>query len=131
MRAGSSEKACPPTLDARAIGANPCGETPKPRMAGGEVPIKHGSADGGLARERRERLAAGGRSARAARGILARMTHAEPSSRANRIASPKFSPPRFLLDLARVAARASFCVSNCSRTKTRLASRWSLGQHLI
>src|SRR5262245_14916519 len=40
----------------------------------------------------RERLAAGGRSARAARGILARMTHAEPSSRANRIASAKFSP---------------------------------------
>ena len=28
------------------------GETPKPRMPFGEVPIKHGSADGGLVRER-------------------------------------------------------------------------------
>src|SRR5215472_19031956 len=35
--------------NARDIGAICCGETPKPRMPRGEVPIKHGSSDGGLA----------------------------------------------------------------------------------
>jgi hypothetical protein len=55
-----------------------CGETPKPRMPFGEVPIKPGSANGCEPERGRERLACWRASHRAARGILARMIHGVP-----------------------------------------------------
>jgi len=67
---------------------------------GGEVPIKHGSSNGGLATQRAKEIALLAGSARAARGILARMF---PGN----IAANRRALPELLLSLAPVAAGRS------------------------
>ena len=70
LRAGTLNKINYPST--RGIGAIRCGETPKPGMIGGEVPIKHGSADGALASSRRREASPSAPSA--AREVVIEMT---------------------------------------------------------